>query len=439
MNNILYFCIASFIVSYLIYRKTKGEIMSPSFVTTITLGIAAFLLYLLSWVWLIDIHEKSLWILLGGLVAVTVGDLVAFQRFHHAPRIRTNGYRYIKIKYCNVLLFIYLLSALLYYYEIRKIGASIGYDDVSAIGEVKADIKDLSSQMNPIVRQMYKVVTAACLVHSYIFANNVFLVKTHWRRELKHLIPIIAMIIITISSGGRLNIFKSMMGVIFIGYTILRESSGWRKRFIKNIIILLVPVIVGFCAIFSALSLIVKNNGDDSKESLEYLYYYAGSPIQVFNLKIVEGRKKWSYDHVGYATFNGLYSTLGIKDKQAKHIGNGMIPLGGRSDYAGNASTIFCTAYLDFGFAGMLAFIFVCYYLFGRYYYKYIVNTTSTYLRNRRLVAYAYVFSLIVVMAFYDNCFWILVSPTGGLTFCSVLFLYYIYFKKLLVFKLTTK
>jgi oligosaccharide repeat unit polymerase len=199
----------------------------------------------------------------------------------------------------------------------------------------------------------------------------------------------------------------------------------------------IIPALISFCVIFSSVSLIVKSNAStrEKKDALEYISYYAGGSLQVFNLKVEKGRKRWSYDNWGYGTFSGIYSMFKIKDKNAKKIGNGMIPLGSNADYAGNAYTIFGVAYMDFGLFGMIIFIFGCYFLFCRYYYKYIINTFSTYRRNKKLVVYSYFFTSIIVMAFYDNCFWILFSSTGILTYLVLIILYHIYFKKLVIYK----
>jgi oligosaccharide repeat unit polymerase len=441
MNNILLFGLISFAFSLFIYKCTKGEILGPSFLTTSTIGTSAILLYSLSTIWNIDFNSKTVIVLLYGFISLTLAELMAYAMYRHKPRIKQDtciSYKYIKIRYCNILLLIYFISSLLYFRDIYTIGKSIGYNDLTAIGEVKADIEELSSHMNPIVRQMYKVVTSACYIHSFIFAYNLFLANSNWKNEIKHLSPLVSVVIITLASGGRLNIFKSLMGAIFIIYMVLRESSRWKDHYIRKFIFtVIIPALISFCVIFSSVSLIVKSNAStrEKKDALEYISYYAGGSLQVFNLKVEKGRKRWSYDNWGYGTFSGIYSMFKIKDKNAKKIGNGMIPLGSNADYAGNAYTIFGVAYMDFGLFGMIIFIFGCYFLFCRYYYKYIINTFSTYRRNKKLVVYSYFFTSIIVMAFYDNCFWILFSSTGILTYLVLIILYHIYFKKLVIYK----
>lgn len=410
--------------------------MCSSFTTLSSLALGSFLLYLQSVLWEIELYNTAFFLLVYGLVTITIADLYAQKKYRKRDCDKDMEYKYISIRFCGVLLFVYMLSTLFYSVENYRLGKMIGYDDLSAIGEVKANIEELSTQMNPIVRQMYKVVTSASYIHSFIFASNVFLAKSKWMKEIKHLIPFLCTIIITLASGGRLNIYKVMIGLIFIVYMILRESSHWKKLYIGAMLKIGVPLLLGFVILFSSVSLIVKNNADirEKKEAIEYISYYAGSPIQVFNIKIEDGRKKWASDIWGYGTFSGIYKLLGVEaDAKTKRNGSGMVDIGGVANYAGNAFTIFGRSYLDFGGVGMCIFMFISYFMFGRYYFKYLLNSYSSYKRNLRLMFYTYCYSSIIALAFYDNCYWILLSSTGLFTLLVLSTMYWIYFKKLLM------
>lgn len=436
MNNLTILVIVTVVLAFWIYKKTKGEIMSCSFVTVVLIGISATLLYFQSLMWKIELNNTALWLLSSGMLALSTGDLWAQHKYRKSVSPHTFQNKKFRFRYCNVLLLIYIISTILYVLEIRRLGNMIGYNDLNAIGEVKASIGELSNKMNPVVRQMYKVVTAASYIHTLILANNVFLAKSTWFKELKHLIPFGCTIVITLASGGRLNIFKVMIGLVFIGYMIIRESSLWRKLYINKVVKIGIPLILGFILLFSTVRLIVKNDAENRSkiEFVKYISYYAGGSIQVFNLKVKDGQKAWAYERFGNYTFSEIYKILSFEtDKRSKKIGNGMIYLGGSSDLAGNAMTIFGGAYQDFGTVGMILFIFITYYLFGKYYYRFILNTYSSYKRNRTLLVYTYCYVSIIVLAFYDNCFWILLSPTGILTLLILLIMYWVYFKKLLI------
>ena len=438
MNNILFLTFVAALLSFFVFKKTRGEVMSCSFITIFLLGISSFLLYFQSIIWGTNISVKALVLLVSGMFALCIGDLNAQQLYRKRRHAQTVSYKHFSFKYCNVLICLYVIFTLLYALEIKRLGAMLGVDDLSAIGEVKANMEDLNSSMNPLVRQSYKVVTSACYIHSLIFANNVFLVKRRWNKECKHLIPFLCTVIITLASGGRLNIFKVMMGMIFICYIIIRENSQWRKMFLGKIIKIGLPLFLLFIVLFNSVSLIVKNDADtrEKSEIFDYISYYAGSPIQVFDIKADEGREKWSFSRWGNYTFSGIYQILGLdSDAKADKIGNGLVYLGGNSNKAGNAQTIFGAAYQDFGFWGMILFMYLSYFFFSKYYYKNVLNTYSSYLRNKKLLIYTYCYVSIIVMSFYDNCYWILLSTTGLLTLVVLLLMYWFYFKKLLIIK----
>lgn len=439
MNSLLLLTAISAVLFLFVMKQTKCELFSCSALTLSTFSVSCILLYILSIVWDIYISEKTFTILLSGVITLTVADLLCYKKYKKGLIVNRQTYNtYFTIRYSNLFIISYILATVLYGWEIKQLGNSIGYNDLSAIGEVKASMEELNDNMNPFIKQMYKVVTASSYIHALIFANNYLLAKSTFKKEFKHLIPFLCTIVITLFSGGRLNIFKSMVGLIFIYYMILREKGQWQEKYLHKIIRIGIPLLVGFTLLFSAVGTIVKANAASRGEieTFEYLSYYAGSPIQAFNIKVEDGRKRWSYERFGNYTFSGLYKIVSAdRDQRAENIGNGMVYLGGNSDKAGNAMTIFGGLYFDFGLIGMCLVIFIIYYFMGRYYYRNILNTYSSYKRNKKLIIYTYCYVSIIVMAFYDNCFYILLSTTGILTLCVLLLMYWVYFRKLVIIK----
>lgn len=437
MNNILCLTIIAFVLLYIVLKTTNKELFSCSSITLAFLFLGSFLLYIQSIFWEIDISNKTLTIFVCGLTTLTFADCLSFKKYQRNYSDFYSNNSYYSLRYSNVLIFTYFIFSLLYYYEIRKIGSSLGYDDIYAIGEVKAAGDEAAANMNPIIRQSYKIVTSASYIHCLIFANNVFLMKSSIYKEIKHMLPFFSVIIITLSSGGRLNIFKVMTGIFFIFYLFMREDSHWQKLYIKKMVAIVLPTMFLFVVMFSAVGIIVKNKAEERKkiETFEYISYYAGSPIQAFNLKINDGIKRWQYERFGYYTFSGLYKILGLeKDKKSQDIGNGMVYLGGNSDKAGNAMTILGGFFFDFNLIGMCIALFFTYYFLGSYYYKNIVETYSSYDRNKKLLIYTYIYVSIIVLAFYDNCFYILFSTTGLLTLFVLILMFRLYFNKLIIY-----
>lgn len=425
------------LLSVWIYIRTRGEILSCAFFSLSTHFIAILLLCIVSILyWKIGITIDTILVITLGLFSIIIAELLAQFKYRHKVLNNQPVYKEIRIRYCNILLLIYIVAALLYFRSILQVGASLGFHDLSAIGEVKENMS-IGEKMNPIVRQMYKVINAANYIHAFIFAHNVFLVKKSWKGQCKHLLPFITAIFVTFASGGRVDIFKEIVAVIFIFYMVFREAGKWGHLYIYKIAKYAIPLMVTFLIFFHAVSLIVKSNAYERDKStfFEYIAYYTGSPIQVLNLKLDDNEDRWKYKAFGYQTFSGIYNLFGYEDPKEKSIGSGMIPLGGFSDTGGNAMTLIGRLYFDFGLFGMSIFLFITYYLFARYYYKYILNTYCSCKRNQRLILYAFCYTSIIVLAFYDSCYWIFLSTTGLLTLLILFIMYKIYFKLLLVKK----
>lgn len=426
MNNFFLFSIFCLISSIIVFKMTKGEIFSCSFITNFSMGIGSLLMYPLSMLWGIDLHSKTIVIVGSALVITIIAEYLA--KKNKKNFVQKQEYNPIRIKYVNWLLLLYLVISCLYVYSVFKIGGSF---DSTAIGEVKSS--GSLNQMNPFIKQGYKLIISANVIHSIIFSHNVFLAKSSFIKEIKHLFPFVLMCVVGFASGGRLRIFITLISLLFIMYLFLREKSQWKKLYLRKIAFVVLPTITIYLIFFSVVQVVIKGkNEENRKDNVEYISYYIGSPLHVFNIKL-KNEEKWSYDTFGFYTFNGLYNMLNINDSKSKDIGNGMTSLGGKANYAGNAMTVFGGSYFDFGFGGMLLFIFVSYYIFAKYYYKKILYTTSSYIRNKRVALYSYAYTSIILMSFYDNCYWIFLSSTGLLTIFLIYVMYRIYFNKLLI------
>lgn len=433
MSYIFILLISEILLLLLAWRISGRDIFSCS-VLTLFFFIASTIFFIIEqMLWAAELYEGVFWLFLFSFIAMLVSEYLARIQFNRQNKSFSKQYSIFEFKHCNLLICLYLAFSFLYLREIMKMGQSIGFNDLHAIGEVKENLEEMKG-MNPIVRQSYKFVTAACYIHSLIFANNVLLAKDGVKRNVKHLLPLLAGCIITFASGGRLNIFKILIGFIFIFYIILKEERCWLESVNKNVLKIFTPIILAFIFFFMSVGHIVKNNADqrDSSQNVEYIAYYIGSPIQVFNLKMPSA-SKWKYDKFGGYTLAGLKSIVGIEDKNEEKIGNGMIYIGGNANKSGNAQTIFGGFFFDFGFVGCIVAMFLCYYLFNRYYYKNIVNSYTSYKRNKSLIIYAYFFSFIIALSFYDNTFYLVLSQTGILTLIVLLMMYYVYFKKLII------
>lgn len=437
-----------YIVEWLLFlysfKKFHGVVFSPSIYTTgVFLVSTSLCLYCVNF-WQIHFYPITFIILSCGLGVVVIAESLFFKK----KSIKQHVDKYmIKIpSSVKIGLAIYcLIATFLYFREVQNIGLAHSMAVNEAIANVKEDWETYENQFNPFVRQGYKMVMAIAYCYTFIFVNNYNVCKRKLSESFWFIIPLFCGIVINLISGSRGDMIRMLLLFLFTFYICNWQSTQWKVQPTKRIVKVALPAFAVVLAIFFSARLFVKVNVENQKDiggPVEYLAYYIGSPIQVFNIHAEQLRKHVDVNasaSFGVSSFGGVYSllqnlkVLGKKDVQGCKVGVGFEELGGNSNAAGNVDTMFSCPYVDFGFWGMCLYVFIIYSVFSYFFYRKILYEPLNlrYIKNFILFSFFY---YEVEMSFYSDVVNLIISQTGILQFiCLLVLMHYVVRPKYLV------
>ena len=296
----------------------------------------------------------------------------------------------------NVIIFVSIIAVLMtamYGFNAYKIGMMYGATGINAFAYMKNAYSSNSSDylMNPVIRQFFKVVMAISYVNGFIFVKKL-IKKEKSRVNIYCLISILCGVLITVFSGSRTEIMRIFSALLLSTIVIRRNgvsNSVINKKSQKEIIKKVVPV-AGFILVilFGTRSIVkvsdVATSGMDSM--LDYIIYYFGSPLEVFNIKLSylfkDGTILWGSAYA--LSCAGTHEYLGYKN------------------YGGNVATVFQNLFYR-GLVKALVQIFIVFWVMGSM-YKTIAKVSDTGLNEYGVVLFSG-FYFVSTISFYANCF----------------------------------
>lgn len=335
-----------------------------------------------------------------------------------------------------------ILGTYLYYREMIQLIIAANIAETTGIGDAKDLLTSGEYTINPFIKQMYKVVIALAYICFFVISTNV-INKKNKKHVTFYLIPIICGIIISVLAGNRIEIFKILSSFAFIFYILWQRAHGWNTKPNRLLLQYVIPIMFLFVIAFAGLRFITKSSGaaqDNINDIGEYTAYYAGSGLQVLNIKIGRGVERWRSSYFGGTMFPDFYSFFSDKGliPEAKTKEGQMVYVGGDSNADGNVHTFFGRGYIDFNLPGMIISTFLIYFFFSRYYYRHIVGSVSSYKSNLRLLLYTWCYSNVIALSFYENNITAIFSQTGVLQLIVLWFLYVLIMKKIVRKELVT-
>jgi oligosaccharide repeat unit polymerase len=433
MDNLYILFILEILLFIWALKRFKYDLFSPS-ILTIFLFIVATVCNLFSAnLWNIHFHNETLIIISVGLVIVLLSENFAANSFQmNRKGILKNEIKPLKISTWKLLtgLSSSIILTFLYYKEIFQIG---GFE-LSAAGSVKQGIIDGEIEMNVLIRQGYKFVIALTFLHSLIFINNCLILKKKFSKNWHHLIPVLCGILISLASGGRLNVFRILFVFMMIYYILWQEKNAWLQKPNRKLTVLSSVVLSAFFSFFIASKNIVKTSESNVDSPIQYLMYYIGGAIQTLNNRIEMKIERWRTDSFGGNVFSGFYDFLNTckiyNQPTAQRPFFELNEVGGNFDAAANVCTIFGAPYTDFGFIGMCLFIFLLYFIFSKYYYSKIRCSISSYKRNLRLIIFSFCSACIIGLSFFGCTLYFVIGTSGILQLFVVWLVYCFYFSR---------
>lgn len=305
-------------------------------------------------------------------------------------------YMYIIKPFNNILFIILFVSGIIYIYNVINFGYQLGAEGLFVIGAVKnAGIWTWTFKIS------YNIVRILGYVFILLFCQNVIGANDSIKNNLKSLFAVIFTFIVLFFSGQRGDLIIFFISFFVISIIILYDKN--KKISLKNFLAY-ITLCSGSVLLFLYFVREFVKNRSVELEIVDYLTYYFGNGIALMG-KIIEVPELAHKPFVGYfgeKTFLGFYTTLyNLGIITLKPAERSWIWLGdGRN--GGNEYTFLCGPYIDFGFIGVLIFIFLFYSFFSIIYYRYILNNALTIKRYAICTIYSYLYAMIAFSFYMD-------------------------------------
>ena len=420
-------------------RVTNSDFISVSVVVTLVMIVSTiFNIYAIGLWDNPTFYFETVFTVSLALLAVVAAELVArllykknyIKTSFHLQEISIPQYKVFLVTTCCI------VFTILYYLNIRTIGIRVGLNVASAISMIKLNYEDTNMQLNVVIRQGYKIISAFAYICGFVFINNVIVTKKV-KKNLIHFVPAVCFAFVCILSGGRIDIIR-LFSAYFLYYMILlKEKNEWKIRSQKDInrklIRKVIPLTIIIAIIMTLLRTITKGNVSTNQLNniLDYIAFYIGGPLQVLNLKIHNGISNYRLDYWGELTFRGIWnfiSKLGLTNDYIPLNLSSYEYLVRRLGIGGNTDTFIGPPLFDFGYIGMAIAVFLEYYVICYIYYKKIYGIQASYSANRKIIIYGFCF-FVVTISFYENCFYSILSQTGLISIIILWLCYWFYFK----------
>lgn len=428
---------------YYAWHKFNKVFFSPSFYTLSVFAVSTFLCIYCVNFWQIHFYSITFFVIGIGLAVIVFAETICFKKKN---RVSSDRFLFklpslVKIGLSTGC----VLATFLYYKEIEKIGLSHSMGMNEAIANVKEDWEFYEKQFNPFIRQGYKLVMGVAYCFTFIFVNNYNICKQKLKETFWYILPLLCGIIINLISGSRGDMIRMLLLFLFAYYICKWQSTGWKIQPSKQIIKIALPSFVLVLSIFFMARLFVKVDVEHQKNiggPVEYLSYYIGSSIQIFNIHVEQLQEHSDINassSFGVSSFGGIYSLLqnfdliNKNDIKLHKVGVGYEELGGLSEASGNVDT-FCMPICGFWTLwNVYIYIFVIYYIISYYFYRNILYERFSIKYMKNFVVFSFFFYE-VEMSFYSDVVNLIFSQTGILQFiCLIFLIHYIMRPKYLV------
>lgn len=261
-----------------------------------------------------------------------------------------------------------------------------------------ADPNDPSLRIPIMTKNMVQVSRMMGVVYAYVVGNN--LVASKKKINLCWL-PVILYSVTTFMQGDRSNMLRLWVVILVVAYTIHRRTVGWKSsRETRKVIRLIAVSVVLIGVLFFSIRELVGRESD--MDPLQYVTFYAGSPIAVLDqIWTAPIRKPDIFgQRILYYMNQTTHALFGFPDLYKFYYDFIKSPSGA---FIGNAPTAFRPAYVEFGFWGFFLFMMTMGIFYMVLYCKCREKRGNNVI-DFRLLMYAYI-SYVFLMYFYSTFF----------------------------------
>lgn len=444
MINLILLLLAEIGLLFVAFLFCNRDVISPSVVVMSTFILATVCALLNVEAWNIDYGIETLIVLISGLMCfvmveifwVIISNRIIYKRnsmihiqAEVQPRQRIGQAYHIENWKINLLIIYCIICLLLQFKDEIRIAKTVGYIGIGNFITYYRNAAILiaqyaEQQINPILRQLLKVLTVSGYVCLYFFVNNVFICKEKVKNNMKYLFIAVAAMIKSFMGAVRLDVLKLFIFAILIFYILKKRQmgEGWKIN-IKIVFKLFIGIIL-FIIFFYIAAGAVGRTTHVGKTFFQYITWYIGGSIECFDVYI---KQKLDLSHTwGRETFAGLQSFLWRLGLTTNVDGRTNLDFVRSGTLRANVYTFFRRPLQDFGFGGMLIFTALVSSLFSVMYYMKIrlFKNKSRISEDVYIIIYGYLFPWIV-FAFFDNLSFSILTPSLPVIFLMIYFIYW--------------
>ena len=377
---------------YFVYKK-ENDLLSPVSIYTLSMIICVLCSFIgtTSWNDVRTIKFKTIVIIIISVFSFSLGKLLLnrllkkkdislnsikknkkLKRFNVDKfLIINNNQKYdLDLKYIILQILFITITFILLYNEVKRIALIAGYDGIG-FGNMVNKFRDLSilyttefvkngQNINIVVSQMRKICEVFCFFNIFLLTKKIIDKDVKNYKTLLYLFIIFLCILLSLLTGGRMQIFIYIIAFIFL-FIFLKFKGDYSiniiKKYFKQLILIFVALICGFYI------LLPLSGRSTNSDLISYISFYFGASVPSLDKYLSVEHEEPKY--FGEETLRGIQTVL-YKFKITDEIQPISKEWINYTDKKGNtlSSNIFTSAkryYHDFGFVGIV----ICQILFG--------------------------------------------------------------------------
>lgn len=374
-----------FFIAVLLFIATffmsKGDLLSPAVLLCMVFLICMGFALVNVEAWNIDYHFKTFGIMLAGIGSFVLASIPFYAVELNADvGAHSVNREYHAIRPNNMIVWLFIIVdiaiTIIYIREVMRIsvlgGNSMGLAGASFYYRNYTSMNSDAESVSTLLNQFLKLSRALGFVSIFLLAYNSRSVEKN--KGCHSLLLLVVFGVLQSLIGGGRGLLLWYVGMAFSSFYIITMAKyGWNKRISFRYIIIGMVTLCVVLFVFYLLKYWLRI-GNDVNSGFDYISYYAGGPIQNFNLYI-ENPPSNSHQLWGQETFIGLHSTLstfGLEqnynlvysaNSNLEYRWSGLIALG-------NVYGAIRRYYNDFGLLGVVVLQVIASVFYNTYYYR---------------------------------------------------------------------
>lgn len=418
--GILLLIISVAILLFVILSISDYDFISPGSIVCIMTLLALSVLGIYARQYEVLISVEAIVLVLLAVIAVCFGSILIPCRIRHIAQLKDVSC-YSKTVILFALCFV-CISTVLYFFEVRNIAISMGYNDSSPLGmlyyyRVATTTGGAAVQSKIVGQTVVASVAISYLILIDFIKRITFLQFQNNKCALfLEFITLSIFVLQGILSGGRTQFLYLIESVIFVAIFFYEKKN--RKKISKKIIKRIIFAAGATCILFFLLGHLT------GKTSIlnfsETLFVYVGSPIAAFD-KLIHGTVSFDPSSYGQNVFWGFFDILNRMGFSIE-MNKMEAPFVMIENVETNIYGAFGRYYADFGILGVIIFPLIIGFVYQTFYLK-MQNS------NKNLELWLAIY-LLCSQSLFDYCieerFFLSVMSLG--TFLRIFYMVIFYF-----------